>query len=57
MPDEFKRINVCQVITKTASAAVVATIMTTTAIDGQWAAAEVAGVCIAGAFVASVSTK
>jgi hypothetical protein len=41
---------------KTASVAVVAvTIVTMTAIDGQWAeAAAVVAVCTAGAFVASV---
>jgi hypothetical protein len=44
---------------KTASAAVVvATIVTMTAIDGQWAAAAaVVAVCTAGAFAGSVSTK
>jgi hypothetical protein len=41
---------------KTASA-VVATIVTMMAIDGQWAAAAVVAVCTAGAFVGSVSTK
>jgi hypothetical protein len=44
---------------KTASVVVVVdTIATMMAIDGQWAAvAAVVAVCIAGAFVASVSTK
>jgi hypothetical protein len=40
---------------KTASA--VAMILTTMAIDAQWADAAVAGVCTGDAFVASVSTK